>query len=192
MNVKDARVVKTQKALTDAFLRLRTLKSFEKISVNDLCKESNIGRATFYRHFKNKDEFISFASKEWLDRYLKTAFDNLNYFNPYRLELLTKIALPFFQFIKDNNKTLDPKTGANLSNIFYNMFQEQIQKIIDSYCEMHGLIFNGNSELLSAEIAGSVVYASRWYRKHLDADINETVNSVVVPLDKVLNIYFPQ
>ncbi|MBW1606036.1 TetR/AcrR family transcriptional regulator [Lactobacillus sp. Sy-1] len=191
MNKQDIRIQKTYKALIDAFLDLQKKQSFNDISINDLCKRSNIGRATFYRHFKNKEDFIKFASEQWVDKYLKTAFENLDYFIPKRLELLNKIVRPMFTFINDNRQSLQSESGFNLSNVFFDTFQSHIQKIIDSYCEMHGVIFNGNSELLSAEIAGGVVYAGNWYKDNIDADLDDTVKSVVVPLDRVLDIYFP-
>ena len=46
--------------LCDAFTRLLEVQSFEDITVNQLCEEAMIRRATFYKHFADKYEYLSF------------------------------------------------------------------------------------------------------------------------------------
>lgn len=59
---EDLRVVKTHKALINAFYTLLCIRSFEKITVNDLCEEALISRVTFYAHFNDKYALL----KYWL------------------------------------------------------------------------------------------------------------------------------
>lgn len=62
----DRRIKYTKKAIKDAFLSLLKEKEISKISVSEICKLSDINRATFYRYYldvldlrdKIKDEFI--------------------------------------------------------------------------------------------------------------------------------------
>ena len=55
----DLRVVKTHHALNEAFLRLLEERSLDDITVNDLCTEADIRRATFYKHFSGKTAFVA-------------------------------------------------------------------------------------------------------------------------------------
>ena len=50
----DLRIIKTRKALCDAFIILLGEKPFEDITVNELCKKAMVRRATFYQHFEEK------------------------------------------------------------------------------------------------------------------------------------------
>jgi AcrR family transcriptional regulator len=52
----DARGSRTQAALQGAFKCLLQTKSYESISVEDICKAANVGRSTFYTHYRSKDD----------------------------------------------------------------------------------------------------------------------------------------
>lgn len=56
--MEDLRIQKTRKALKQALVRLLNEKPFEKISVTDICKESNISRITFYTHYDHKYDLV--------------------------------------------------------------------------------------------------------------------------------------
>lgn len=43
---------------------------FEDISVNKLCEQACVGRGTFYKHFADKYEFLSFIVREQYQTYL--------------------------------------------------------------------------------------------------------------------------
>ncbi len=49
----DIRVVKTRKAITDAFLAFRARKGIEKITVKELCEKAQVNKSTFYKHFRD-------------------------------------------------------------------------------------------------------------------------------------------
>ncbi len=52
----DRRVARTRRSLQHAFLRLIVEKGYEAVSIQDICKAADVGRSTFYLHFKDKDD----------------------------------------------------------------------------------------------------------------------------------------
>lgn len=46
-------------AYGEALFKLMKKKNIEKITVDELCEEDGIGRATYFRNFKSKDEIIT-------------------------------------------------------------------------------------------------------------------------------------
>ena len=58
MNKTDVRVKRTYGLLMNALLELMKEKDFENLSVSDICEKAGVHRATFYKHFNDKIEFI--------------------------------------------------------------------------------------------------------------------------------------
>lgn len=54
----DRRIQKTLSALRDAFFELVLSQSYDEISVSDIIEKANVGRSTFYQHFKSKDDIL--------------------------------------------------------------------------------------------------------------------------------------
>lgn len=77
MGKEDARVTKTKEALRDAMMALLMEKAYSDISINELCQRANIRRATFYKHYKDKDDFLFAVIKMFRDTYNKRHWSNL-------------------------------------------------------------------------------------------------------------------
>jgi AcrR family transcriptional regulator len=54
----DRRVQRTQQLLEQALLSLIKEKAFESISVQQIIDRANVGRATFYEHYDNKEDLL--------------------------------------------------------------------------------------------------------------------------------------
>ncbi len=58
-NRKDRRVERTQQLLQEALLSLIKEKEFDAVSVQEIIDRANVGRATFYAHFDNKQDLLA-------------------------------------------------------------------------------------------------------------------------------------
>jgi AcrR family transcriptional regulator len=63
----DRRSQRTQQALIDALIALLTIKHYDEISINDIVARANVGRATFYAHYQNKDDLLKSGFERVLD-----------------------------------------------------------------------------------------------------------------------------
>src|SRR6266496_628935 len=52
----DRRVRRTRAALQQALIELLPRKSYEQITVEDICAAADIGRSTFYAHYRGKED----------------------------------------------------------------------------------------------------------------------------------------
>lgn len=52
----DRRVPRTKASLERALLSLIDDKDYESITVDDICETANVGRSTFYAHYRGKDD----------------------------------------------------------------------------------------------------------------------------------------
>jgi AcrR family transcriptional regulator len=57
-NKPDRRVQRTKQALRKALLELIKEKGYDSISVEEITQRANLGRATFYLHYKDKEDLL--------------------------------------------------------------------------------------------------------------------------------------
>jgi AcrR family transcriptional regulator len=67
-SAKDARAVRSGAALRDALLRLLERKSFDQITVRDICAEAGVHYATFFRHHAGKEALLGHIAAEQIVR----------------------------------------------------------------------------------------------------------------------------
>jgi len=59
--------IELKEAMGEALLKLIKEKPLDKITVDEFTKEANVGRATYYRQFKSKQDVISYKlNRDWL------------------------------------------------------------------------------------------------------------------------------
>lgn len=54
----DKRAERTRLALRDAFFELILSQPYSRIKIADIIAKANVGRSTFYEHYKNKDDLL--------------------------------------------------------------------------------------------------------------------------------------
>ena len=54
----DRRVLRTQRLLREALIRLIHERGWDQITVQDVCERADVGRSTFYVHFADKEELL--------------------------------------------------------------------------------------------------------------------------------------
>lgn len=61
---EDLRIVKTKNSLNNAFFEMLREMPIEDITVNELCERAGVRRATFYKHFNDKIDFLTYLIKD--------------------------------------------------------------------------------------------------------------------------------
>jgi AcrR family transcriptional regulator len=60
----DRRIARTRQLLRDALTALILERGYDTITIQDITDKANLGRATFYLHFKDKDELLTASLEE--------------------------------------------------------------------------------------------------------------------------------
>lgn len=63
----DRRVQRTRKLLRDAMMALILEEGYDALSIQDITDKANLGRATFYLHFKDKDELLMDVMDQFME-----------------------------------------------------------------------------------------------------------------------------
>src|SRR5512147_2166040 len=57
-NKMDRRIQRTRQSLRAALFELMKKKSYDTISIEEITERANVGRATFYLHYKDKEDLL--------------------------------------------------------------------------------------------------------------------------------------
>lgn len=90
--------IRTQKAISDAFLSLIQNQAYEDISVTDICRLAGVVRKTFYNNYQSKDDIVHFLIND-IFHVMATMIDLQNM-------SIKQILLIEFRFIMDNRAAL--------------------------------------------------------------------------------------
>src|SRR2546425_8792930 len=58
MEIQDRRVKRTQHLLARALIALTLEKGYEAVTIRDITERADVGYATFFRHYHDKDELL--------------------------------------------------------------------------------------------------------------------------------------
>ena len=72
-----ARVVRTRKAIRQAFLTLMQETEYQKITITGIAREADIDRKTFYLHYQSVEDLANEIVQDEADRIVRTCLDSL-------------------------------------------------------------------------------------------------------------------
>lgn len=102
----DRRVRKTRTLLVQALGSLMHEKPYDTIVVKEILHRANVGRSTFYTHFRDKDELLGCAMDDLLERSLTGPA------SAPRSERLLRFSLPVLEHIDRQRRGADGLPGA--------------------------------------------------------------------------------
>lgn len=160
---EDLRIRRTHKLLCEAMFELLETRSYDDISVVDICDKAMVHRATFYKHFNDKNDFMEYVARvkirEFYDNGAKihVASDLKNAYHALVENVLS--------FVEANKAML--RLSINSSN---NSFIESLHKIIyeEILALLNILILNGETfstpvEIKAQFLTGGVCELLRWW-----------------------------
>jgi len=146
----DLRIMKTHKALIDALPTLLGRQNFADLTVNSLCNEALVSRATFYSHFNDKYDLLEY----WLTY---SEQKNMNKYNTCeQMEMMVN------QFIK-KNKIIITNLVDNANSETLKILCKHLLSILDISVEKNE---NGGIDpkniILANFCSGGLIYYLTW------------------------------
>ena len=108
----DLRVIKTFNKLAFALRDMLTEGSFDDISVFDLCARAGIRRATFYKHFEDKLDFLTHVIKKILDDMTMSVKQNYTLIDD-PVEYITNYVKHIILFFDERGKLFNSIIASN-------------------------------------------------------------------------------
>lgn len=105
MKKTDLHVQRTNKLIVDAFIHLVEKKGYEQVTVQDIADEAMINRATFYAHYKDKQDLYERIFDLALDSFSGIlSSEDIVQGNRIRLKNVETTMTAIFQHIHDNRQ----------------------------------------------------------------------------------------
>ena len=109
-NSEDRRTQKTRKALEEALISLMFEKSYDAILIKEILDRANVGRSTFYTHFRDKYELL-IESFQGLRELLRNAQMATPASSGKRYERVIGFSLAMFEHAYDHKKIFLTQVG---------------------------------------------------------------------------------
>ncbi|MBE5960231.1 MAG: TetR family transcriptional regulator [Lachnospiraceae bacterium] len=161
----DRRIIKTRKAIIEAFVDLLNNKRYSKITIQDIIDHANVGRSTFYMHFETKDELLKSMCMEIFDHIFeehsvaeKTHCFTFDASHPD--QIITHILYHFKENEKMIRGILFSESGELFIQYFKLYFNKQIEKILDAFPNSSQVL---PRDFLINHISGSFIEMVRWW-----------------------------
>lgn len=126
----DVRVQKTYEKLYKTFFELLASKPYESITVLEICGETGVHRATFYKHFVDKQDFVNFCVNKKLDE-LELNKDESSILRADTKEFYITMCEKIIIFISDNKRIFTDLNAKSSSTTF----AEALESAIAAYIE---------------------------------------------------------
>ena len=183
-NKEDLRVRRTKKALFTAFFEMVEKNTIDEITVNELCDAAGIRRATFYKHYSDKYDFLTAYIRHLRDRFdasmKRSGADALT--KEYYVAYAKKIV----EFVNENEAAIDNIFKSNLfPTVMYAIVEQNHKDTIErlKVSVSEGMQLNASVEVIAGMCAGGVGSAIyHWIAggKKMSADeLAEQIGAVV-------------
>ena len=163
---EDIRIVKTKKALTDAFFVILTEMPLDEVKVNDLCERADVRRATFYKHFKDKTDFVTYLIKD-----VRARFDN----EVWQADLKTTITKEYYiqyaeaiiNYLLDRDTAIKNIIDSPVRSVFFDLFlhenYEDTVRRLEASKEC-GVNLIAPTEVMASMIVGGIAHVIiKWF-----------------------------
>lgn len=158
MNDKnDRRSQRTRQLISDAFVELLLEKGYETMSIRDVIERANVGRSTFYSHFKDKEElFVSQLDRllETLSRHLPQEHIEKNPYFP---------SLGLFQHIQEQQKLFRALSWTSGVDILTKHLQKSMSEKIEERLRSNAQTYEIPVPVMANFLAGSFLTLVKWW-----------------------------
>lgn len=190
---KDRRVQKTQSLLHEALSSLIHEKSYDAIVVKEILARANVGRSTFYTHFRDKDELLVSGIRHMVG----AGRPDSPAPSTGRADRLLRFSLPILQHIERYRATSASASGTRRQDVVHEHLQRVLVELI-----IHDVRGAGHHQhegakmvppdLLAHHVAYTFVLVLNWWVESCNAlsarEVNELFRALVLPtLSRILD-----
>lgn len=169
----DRRVSRTRAALRQALVELSRERGYDAVTVEELTARANVGRTTFYLHYRDKEELLLEEFSELLNERLVAQFLDFP-LSAWRLAPAGGQQPPFrpvlaiFQHVQENGELYRivwrAESAGKINKQLRSIIMDAIQRVVQrGREELPNLALPVPLDLLASYVAGGLLAAVGWW-----------------------------
>jgi AcrR family transcriptional regulator len=183
---KDRRIQKTQKLLREALVSLIHEKDYDSVVVKEILDRANVGRSTFYTHFRDKDELLVSGIHDMLRAVQSTGLPP----SAKRHERIIWFSLPIFEYHDQHRRAGKARIGTRGRAILHEYLQKVLAERIadDVRKDLQGRPKTAGQippDLFVQYVASTFIQVLNWWmesRNPLPAkEVNNVFRALILP-----------
>ena len=186
---EDARILKTKAALTTAFFEMLTTMEIGDVTINALCERADIRRATFYKHFNDKNDFIVFLIKD-----IRSRFDS----EIWKADLNTTITKEYYlqyaealiKYLLDRETAIKKIINSTVRSAFFDIFLHENYEDTKRRLEVSkksGMNLISTPGVVASMLVGGIAHCIIiWFDSDTKQSAEVLLSDISIFLDKIL------
>ena len=181
MNKSESKYFNTAKKMNEALISLLEEKSFEYITVSEICKSAEVNRSTFYLHYENTtdlldetvrnllDGFMSYFNvdvKNLTDKFKMSSLEELNFISDKYLH-------PYLCYIKENKRLFSTVLSHSASFKFNDIFQRLYKMVFNPVLERFDYPTSDRKYAMMFYLNGITAIVSEWLKDGCEKSVDE-------------------
>ena len=164
---EDLRIRRTFKLLSEALFALLEEKSFDEISVMDICDRAMVHRTTFYKHFEDKYHLLRFGIQNLQDGFDAASLAIYDEKNPrsYYLNIIKQVLHYFVQHRKMLILLVNQGRSETVLTVFRDLISKDIQKKLKEDAN-RGISFRVPIPVITEYHLGALISLALWWIKN--------------------------
>lgn len=165
----DRRIQRTRKLLRESMLQLFLERGYDDISIQDVTDKANLGRATFYLHYREKDDLLADVMRWQFEEFVSVAppiiSPKTKTVDPKRIQQLFEYAESRYDFFRI---LMIGKGSVVGSRYLQQAIRDDYRRDIDRMQEEYGIVPSIPREFIENYYAGAMISLIYWW---LDNDM---------------------
>jgi len=181
MNKSESKYFNTATKMDLALISLLKKKSFDYITVSEICEKAGVNRSTFYLHYETVGDLLDETARYLLIDFLSyfsadTKSISLNLINCELNELVficDKYLTPYFTYIKDNKEVFGTALANNKTLGFENVYKRMFDNIFNPILDRFNYPQSDRPYVMMYYLNGINAIVSEWLKNDCDKSIRE-------------------
>jgi AcrR family transcriptional regulator len=180
---QDRRVRKTRTSLHDALIGLAREKPYPSIAVKEILERANVGRSTFYTHFRDKDDLLESGIRD----ILRSTYGDPRSGSPF--ERVVAFSLPLLTHIDEHRRSAGATMRRNGRVVMHARLQHVLTNLITeklSNVRSRQPASQLPTDLLGQHVAATFVLVLNWWvdndARLTPAEVDARFRALVLPI----------